>query len=120
MKIVQVGVGGKAHKNVVDYVDKTSFNQLAFLLERSLFHVGIDSSPAHIADSYDKDCVILYSTYPQNCRPYFGGGKKVLLSPDFAKIKPSFSVSDFRINEISPAKIIDEVRAMLESNLSKV
>jgi len=115
IKILQVGVGETKFKNTIDYVNKTTFNQLAFILRHSLFHVGIDSCPAHIADFYNKDCLILFSTYIENCRPTFGAGRMILLAPSFDVIKPSFSTNDSRINEISPTLIINGIKEFLSA-----
>ena len=94
IRILQLG-GKDEHKfnGPVHLQGLTSLNQAAYLLNRSMLHIGVDSFQAHIAGSFNVPIVALYSnSYVQNSKPYWGdASKQILLSPDFSKKKPSFS-----------------------------
>lgn len=97
IRIVQLG-GKDEHRfnGPVHLQGLTSLNQAAYLLNRSMLHLGVDSFQTHVAGSFDVPIVSLYSnTYVQNCKPYWGDPEKqILLSPDFSKKKPSFSFQE--------------------------
>ena len=113
-KIIQVG-GPKAEPvNGVDQVlTACSYRQSNYIIKNSKLHLGIDSLPVHVASTYDKPIVALYShTYKETCSPYWSDPNKVeLISPDFSKIKPSFATQELqkRINEIKPEVVAQAV-----------
>lgn len=86
-----------------DYLGKTSYNSLAYLIKHAELHLGFDSLPVHIASYYDRKIVALYGYYSQMSRPYFSNEKNVkIFEPDFSVVKPSFSYND-------PHKLINTI-----------
>tara|TARA_B100000287_G_scaffold384472_1_gene390986 strand:- start:1107 stop:2306 length:1200 start_codon:yes stop_codon:yes gene_type:complete len=115
-----VQVGSKKDKNLSNVTNcngKTSINHLAYILKNSLLHLGIDSLPVHIASSYGKKIVALYSnTPPQNSRPYWSKPEDViLLESDKGGDKPTYAKVEIpkTINTIMPDKIFLSVLKLL-------
>ena len=110
IRILQLG-GKDEHEfnGCVHLQGLTSINQVAYLVDRSQLHLGVDSFPVHMAGSFDTPLVSLYSNaYIENCSPYWGDkDKQILLSPDFSVIKPSFSFEESpkRVNSIKSEEI---------------
>jgi hypothetical protein len=94
-----------------------TFKQMSYIINKSMFHFGIDSLPMHMASHHDKKMVCLFSNlFPSNANPIWNKTNKYkLLSPDFSKIKPSFSFSESpkRINEIKPESVAKEILSLL-------
>lgn len=110
IKIVQVGgPSDPAFPQCDEDTRKSSFKQMAHVVKNGILHFGIDSLPMHMASLYDKKIVCLFSNlYPSNANPVWNiNSKYELLSPDFSKIKPSYSAleSPKRINEIKPEDV---------------
>jgi len=100
-----------------DYLGKTSYNSLAYLIKYSDLHLGFDSLPVHLASYYDKKIVALYAHYSNNTKPYFSSNENIiLLQPDFSKIKPIFAQTDpfDLINTISPESIYNSIISLLK------
>ena len=95
-----------------------SFKQMSYVIKNSELHLGIDSLPMHIASVFDKKLVALFSNlYIENASPLWSSKENCsLISPDFSKIKPSFSLAekDKRINEVKPEVIASSVLDLLE------
>ena len=97
----------------------TSLGQVAHIVKNSMLHVGADSFPTHIASSYDKKIVALYSNNHLNCaKPLWGDpDNQILLEPDRPDgKKPSFSAEENpkTINSISPEVIAKSVLELLK------
>ena len=118
ISIVQVG-GEKdpSLKNLINSNGRTSINQLAFILKNSLLHLGIDSLPIHLASSYGKKIVALYSNVPsQNSGPYWSEKKDVILiESDKDGDKPTYAKVEIprTIDTIKPDKIFRSVLDLL-------
>jgi hypothetical protein len=82
-----------------------------------MLHLGVDSFPVHIASSYNKKIVSLYSSlYAQNAGPYWGNkDDHVTLEPDRGEGKPCFALEEYpkSINTIRPEKIAQSVVDLL-------
>ena len=110
IKIVQVGGDGDPKFDFCDHnTCGSSFKQMFNIIKGGILHLGIDSVPMHISSFYDKKIVALFSNlYPENANPLWNKNNEYMLfSPDFSKIKPSFSSvdPDKRVNEIKPEDI---------------
>lgn len=121
IKIVQIG--GPEDPSFKECDQNTcgcSFKQMAYVIEGSLMHFGIDSLPMHIASMHDKKMVCLFSNlYPENANPIWNKKNKYILhSPDFSETKPSFSFNESpkRINEILPEKVASDILDCLDLN----
>jgi hypothetical protein len=93
-----------------------SFKQMSYVIKNAELHLGIDSLPMHIASAFNTKIVALFSNlYIENAAPLWSGKDSTLLSPDFSKTKPSFSLAEKekRINEIKPEEIASAVFDML-------
>jgi hypothetical protein len=92
-------------------------NQTAYIISKSILHLGADSFPTHVASGYGKKIVCLYSnTYAEIAKPYWTKEQDmVLLEPDRSKRKPSYSAEENpkTINEINPDDIADAVLNLL-------
>jgi len=118
IKILQVGTKkDKPLNRTQSALGLTSINQLAFLIQNSALHVGIDSFPTHIASHYGKKIVAIYSnTSPQNSGPFWGDSKNHRLITSFrGDRKPSYAFDENprTINNIPPEKIANSVLELL-------
>lgn len=116
--IIQVGSGkDPSLKNVTNSNGKTNLNHLAYIIKNSLLHVGIDSLPTHMASSYGKKIVALYSNAPaQNSKPYWSKDEDViLLESDKEGDKPTYAKIEVpkTINTIMPDTIFLSVLKLL-------
>lgn len=115
--IVQIGEEKSSDYDVnKNYLGKTSFNSLAFLIKNSSLHLGYDSFPVHLASYYDINIVALYPHYSNTCGPYFSSPHKIkILEPDYTIYKPSFNTNDpYRlIDSIDPNTVYESVISLL-------
>ena len=119
IKIVQIGV--KEDPPLVQSIwtqGSTTINQVAFLVQRSLLHVGVDSFAMHIASGQGKKSLSLHSTnWGENSRPYWSSKEDgVVLEPDRSELKPSFEVRDPGkqvINKIKPEAVAQKILDLL-------
>jgi hypothetical protein len=110
-------IGGEKEKQLdgaVYLCGQTSINQTAYIIDKAMAHVGVDSFPVHIASAYGKKIVALYSTsYISNCGPYWSSKEdRFLLQPERAKgVKPSFSFKEGvkQINTIKPEDVAAKI-----------
>ena len=99
------------------YLGKTNYHSLAYLINYSSLHLGIDSFPLHLASHFKKKIVALYCHYSTISGPYFSDSKDIkIFQPNFDKIKPVFNYDDpFRlINNIDPCDVYDAVTQLIE------
>jgi len=120
-----VQIGGKDEKpikNCYHLQGKTNINQAAYIIKRGLLHFGADSFGVHIASSYDKPIVALYSnSRPENAGPYFNSKDNVkILEINKKDRKPSYSSEESpkTINEIDPIEIANSILRFL--NMKKI
>lgn len=111
-----IQIGGKDEKplnNCYHLQGKTTINQAAYLIKRGIMHFGADSFGVHIASSYDKPIVALYSnSRPENAGPYFNiKNKAKILEIDKSNRKPSYSAQENpkTINELDPIDIANSI-----------
>ena len=124
INIVQIGIKDDAPLDGCLHTQgMAGLNQTAYILSKSLLHLGVDSFPAHVASGYGKKIVCLYSnTYASIARPYWNNSKNsILLEPDRSIKKPSFSAQEMpkTINEINPEDISQGVFDLLEIKNNK-
>jgi hypothetical protein len=118
--IVQIGAEQDIELNGCYRVSgQTTINQVAYIIKNSMLHVGADSFPVHIASTYDKKIVALYSNSFVNCaKPMWGSPEnQVLLEPlRINESKPSFSAEENpkTINSIGPEKIAKSILELLK------
>ena len=123
IKIVHTGLkDDKKYNGVIDILGQTSINQLAFVIENTLLHFGADSFCVHLASSYNKPIVALYSiSNPSVAGPQFGDKSNHVLIKAYEKIgnkKPSYSSSESpkSINFIKPEDVSKNVLKLLNIN----
>lgn len=118
--IIQIGgADDTKYKCNTNYLGKTSYNSLAYLMKHSQLHIGFDSFPAHLASYYDIRSIIIFAHYASNTQPYFSKpGNLICLEPDFKNLKkkPTFAQEDplDLINTISPNTIIEHSKKFLK------
>ena len=119
IKIIHFGGKDDVRVNgVIDLCGQTSINQCAYVISNSMGHLGVDSFGTHLAGSYDKPLVSLYSNNYIDCvKPYFGDkAKQILLEPDREGFgKPNFSLEEHpkTINTIKPETIASSILSVL-------
>lgn len=123
--IIQIGgKDEKALENCYHMQGRTTINQAAYIIKRGILHFGADSFGVHLASSYNKQIVALYSnSRPENAGPYFGDKDRVkLLEIDKKDRKPSYSAQENpkTINEIDPIKIANEILSFLNLDTIKI
>jgi len=112
VKIIQIGGPEEQEIQGADYYFLGStYKQMNYIIKKASTHVGCDSLPGHIAGAYDVPCVIVhFNLYPENSKPlWHKQNKSISISPDFSEIKPSFSTTCDRINEIKPEVIAQNI-----------
>lgn len=75
-------------------INNISYNQTAWLADKCLALLGIDSFCMHLASSFDKPMLILFGAHHHLncCKPYFGDPlKQYFFIPDMKDNKPTFS-----------------------------
>jgi len=122
-----IQIGGKDEKpieNCYHLQGKTTINQAAYIIKRGLMHFGADSFGIHIASSYNKPIVALYSnSRPENAGPYFGNKNIIKLIEIHKKDrKPSYSAQENpkTINEIDPIDIANNILETLGIDKIKI
>ena len=127
ISIIQVGGAEDPHLSFCHQDTRgASFKQMAYVIENSLLHLGIDSLPMHMASLYDKKIVALFSNlYIENASPIWNRKNQIkLFSPDFSEEKPSFRFDENikRVNEIKPEEVGAAVLELLgiENDLSNI
>jgi hypothetical protein len=119
IKIVQVGAKeDKKVEGVHYYLNNTTFKQSFFIIKNGLLHLGIDSSPAHIASAYNKPTVSIYAhTYANTCFPLWNENK-IMIEPERGRTKPSFSLVENpkTIDKIEPEVIVQATLNLLGIN----
>lgn len=101
----QLGVAGEeTYQNCNVLVGGTNLNQASYVLAKSSLHFGVDGVLNHIASSYHKPVVALYSGLPASvCSPYFNKeGNVINLSGRSGDTLPSY-------NENEPSKTINKI-----------
>jgi hypothetical protein len=120
IKIIHTGLkDDKKYNDVVDLLGQTTINQLAYIIENSLLHLGADSFGVHLASHFNKPIVSLYSiSNPNVAGPHFGDSNKHVLIKTYENIgnkKPSYSQveSPKSINTVKPEIIARHVLNLL-------
>lgn len=124
ISIIQIGAKDDVPLEGCYYTaGQTSLGQVAYIINNALLHLGVDSFPTHIASSYSKKIVALYSNnFIQCVKPYWSNPEDiVLLEPERNGDKPSFALSESpkTINTINPEKIIEGVCRLLKLDFIK-
>ena len=118
IKIVEISNNNILNTQGVDEIISPATNRHNnYIINNSLLYLGLDEVYMHVASSYDKPIVALFSnSYKENTKPLWNKKSKTkLLEPDFSKIKPSFATQEnvVRINEIYPEKIAQNILDLL-------
>lgn len=118
VNIIQLGTKEeKPIEGCYDMRGQLDINQTAYIIKRGLLHLGADSFPTHMASSFGKKIVSLYSASPvQNCGPIFSKEEDVFLisSPkEGKKHSHSLQESPKTINRIGPEEIACAVFKLL-------
>jgi len=114
IQIIQLGNKNDTPlQNCYMAIGQCNFNQKAYIINKSLVHVSPNNESMHIASSFNKKCVALFSnnSFPSQFTPYWSEKERVeILSPDTTK-KPSFNPNETpkSINEIKPERIAGKI-----------
>jgi len=117
-------IGGKNERmlpHCLSVAGQTNINQVAYIVRNSMLHLGVDSFPVHMASSYNKKIVALYSSIkPENAGPYWGNKEdQIVIEPDRKGDKPSYSLEEWpkSVNTIRPEKIAQSIADLLGLNV---
>ena len=118
IKILQLGVEkDRALPNCIHTQGSTDLSQVAYLINGSMLHVGVDSVGVHMASAYNKKIVGLYcNQWTRSSGPYWTKPEDMrLLEPSRDGRKPSFSLNEEpkTINEISAEEIAQSIFDLL-------
>ena len=101
---------------------QTNISQAAYIIQKSILHLGADSFGAHIASGFDKKILALYSNNNiENVLPYWSKKEDlVLLKPNINK-KPSYASEENpkSINLIKPEEIASGILKLLNIQHNK-
>ena len=120
IKILQIGSNASNFKfsKVYNVSGQASTNQQAYLINKSILHLGTDGFSNHVASHYGKKIVSLFSdSPPSNNGPLFSRQEDLsLIIPDLKGKKHSYSVEekDKTINTIKPEQIAQEVCSLID------
>jgi len=116
IKIIQLGnQESMNYGGVVNLCGKTSINQTAYLIEKSMLFFGVNGLEAQIAGSENKPSVNINTTsYANNNGPYFGEKISQFSFESFLRTenkKPSFNEQENpkSINLINPEEIANAI-----------
>lgn len=114
IKFIQIGSGKEPIiKNADRFAKTNSIKQSAYIIKNGIMHVGTDSLPVHIASSFKKKIVSIYShTYSATCNPIWGDPEdSITIESRRDGRKPSFSLKESpkTINQIEPEQIADAI-----------
>ena len=125
-EIIQIGqdIENKNEKINTQFLGKTNYNSLAFLINNSSLHVGYDSLPVHLASHFNKKIVAIYPHHKQYSGPFFSKDEDIIIlepnypiNPNNSKpIKPSYSNNCNLMNTISSKDIYLSVLKLLNIN----
>lgn len=118
ISIIQIDCFDKEYNGCIK-IPKLSWNQTAFLTNKCLFLIGIDSFCMHLADSYKKNMIILWggSADFNTCKPYFGDYNNYKFFIPYLKgNKPTYSFDTGQefINQHNPQKISESIFELLK------
>lgn len=121
INIVQLGLTNDSVYNKCFSINgQTNINHVAYIINNSLLHFGIDSFPVHVASSFDKKIVALYSNnYISNSKPYWSNSDNIsLIQACLNNNKPCYSSEENpkSINNIKPEEIASEILKLLNIN----
>ena len=118
INILQIGKPDETRLSHCFSTENTTINQVAYIINHSMLHVGINAFPIHLANNYNKKIVGLYShVLAAHQGPYWKDDEKhILLEPERKNgEKPCYSHEEVpkSINSISPEKIAKAVCDLL-------
>lgn len=127
-----VQIGGLGDRKVIGAIDlrgKLSFRQTAYVMRRAKAAVVIDSFPAHLAGALGTPVVVLFGPAPARVTRPRGDEKKIIcLEPNILDVCNILShcwstppqgknkCMSPCINTISPMKVLNAVKQLLEEN----
>ena len=124
-KISVVQIGRKDDppmSGAYDTRSQASLNQMAFILNGSLLHLGVDNFTSDLAGYYQTKNVCLFSnSLPEQSKPYWNKKKNcIFLESPKNGAKPSYAVveSPKTINNIKPNEIAEAVCKLLDLKLN--
>tara|TARA_R110000824_G_scaffold379495_1_gene571509 strand:- start:44 stop:1273 length:1230 start_codon:yes stop_codon:yes gene_type:complete len=90
-----------------------NFNQKAYVINKSLVHCSPNNESMHIASTYNKKCVALFSnnSFPEQFAPYWSDKDKVKIVSPASEQKPSFNPNETprSINRIKPEQVAEKI-----------
>ena len=123
IKILYVGPkDGISYNGVINLNGRLTMSQVAYLIEKSMAFVGIDSFEAHVASVSNVPMICINSsTYANNTGPYFGDKSKQVIFESFTRTgnkKPSINVNEVPrcINLIKPEEIANAIFKAININ----
>jgi hypothetical protein len=123
ISILQIGAKNeKTLKGCLSVTGHTNISQAAYIIKRGELHLGADSFGVHVASSYEKKIVSLYSNnLVKNVGPYWSKNEDTALLEPKRKGKPNYSTEEKpkSINSIKPEDIAQSVCELLDIKFKK-
>ena len=118
INIIQTGAANeKPYPHCIHLMGQTTINQVAYIVQKSIGVLSVDTFVHHISDFMGIKSVILVSNnFSNNVRGYFCPDNQMVLEPPREKDeRPSFAVQEIpkTINKIKPEDIAAAVFKML-------
>jgi hypothetical protein len=119
INIVQLGLtDDPSYNKCLNIKGQTNVNQMSYIINNGLLHFGVDGFPIHVASSFDKKIVGLYSNnYISNSRPYWSNSENVsLIQANLNGKKPSYLIEENPkiIDNIKPEEIAISILNLLD------
>jgi len=119
ISIVQIGTSEDPLLNgCINIQGRTNYHQTAYIISKSLLHIGNDSFPVHLASASDIPIIALYSiTTPEIAGPFFSKNKNVFcFEPNEKLKKPSFNPNENpkTVNSIKIEDIVNKTFEILD------
>ena len=111
-----VQLNGKGRVDGVAAALNLPFKQQAYVVSKSLLHLGCDDALSHFSSLKKIPTLTLFgNTFPSANKPFFSASSSlnINLEPEWDK-KPSFTEQGDQINKIKPEEIADSIIKLLK------
>lgn len=118
IKIIQIGTSKSLNlQNVNQQLFDLEFKNFAYIISKSMLHIGVDNVYSHYASSINVPIVTLFgNVYESIAKGYWSKNQMNLEAP--WKVKPCLNVNDPNdfINKINPEQIAEKILNQLNIN----
>jgi hypothetical protein len=118
IRILQIGQKeDNSYNNCFNLLGQTNFNQMAYIINNSILHFGVDNFSNQVASLFNKKIVSLYSNvYASQSKPYWSNKENIkLIQANLNNKKPSYAPEENpkTIDSIKPEEIVNSILDLL-------